>query len=100
MRHGFPAMSTFRIVRLKEVCDLIGLSRSSVLRLSQRAESDFPRKISLGLHAVGWLEADVRAWVEARRNATPPVQRQSAPAAVPANSPAQTAPAGGQNGNR
>lgn len=53
-----------RIIRLKEVCHLVGLSRSSVLRLERRG--DFPPKFNLSVRSVGWYEADILAWVQAR----------------------------------
>lgn len=57
-----------RILRLPEVCRLVGLSRSSVLRLEARGQ--FPRKFNLGgLHAIGFFEAEVLAWVQARGTA-------------------------------
>lgn len=49
------------ILRLPEVKARTGLSRSSIyLRM---ANNDFPRSISLGGRAVGWLEADVEGWL-------------------------------------
>jgi len=53
-----------KIIRLPEVIKRTGLSRSSIyLRMSK---SDFPRSISLGERAVGWVEGDVDLWLEAR----------------------------------
>lgn len=55
-----------RILRLHEVCKLTGLSRSSIyLKVSV---SEFPKPIKLGLRSVGWIEAEVAAWIEARIN--------------------------------
>ena len=53
-----------RIIRLPEVIRLVGLSRSSILRMERRGE--FPPKFALGVHAVGWYEADVQMWIQAR----------------------------------
>ncbi len=52
------------ILRLREIMRRTGLSRSSIYRLS--AEGKFPRSISLGERAVGWLESDVDAWIAER----------------------------------
>ena len=53
-----------RILRLPEVKQLTGLSRSSIyLRI---ANHEFPDSISLGGRAVGWLEQDVSAWIAER----------------------------------
>jgi prophage regulatory protein len=55
---------TSRILRLPNVKSHTGLSRSSIyLRVSQ---GTFPKPISLGGRAVGWLEADVIGWVTLR----------------------------------
>lgn len=65
-----------RIIRLPEVCRLVGLSPSSVQRLERKGE--FPPKFYLGLHAIGWSENSVQAWIHARAAAatqrTPTVQ--------------------------
>ena len=46
----------------------IGLSRSMIyLRIS---EGSFPAPISLGGRAVGWIEAEIQAWVEDRIQAS------------------------------
>ncbi len=50
------------ILRLPAVKARTGLSRSSVyLKISQGI---FPKPISLGVRAVGWLESEVDAWLE------------------------------------
>ncbi|WP_305369771.1 helix-turn-helix transcriptional regulator [Photobacterium leiognathi] len=52
-----------RIIRLPEVKEMTGLSRSTIyLRMSK---GSFPQSISLGERAVGWLEADVELWLDA-----------------------------------
>lgn len=51
-------------VRLRTVMQRSGLSRSSIyLRIAQ---GKFPRPVSLGGRAVGWIEAEVDAWITAR----------------------------------
>ena len=52
------------ILRLPTVQNRTGLSRSSIyLKVS---EGRFPKPISLGVRAVGWLESDVDAWLAGR----------------------------------
>ena len=52
------------IVRLPAVMAQVGLSRSTIyLRIS---ECKFPRPISLGGRAVGWVQSDVQHWIEER----------------------------------
>ena len=51
-----------RILRLPSVQARTGLSRSTIyLRI---AEGTFPRQISLGARAIGWLEGDIDDWIE------------------------------------
>jgi prophage regulatory protein len=50
-----------RILRLKEVCRMTGLGRSCIYQL--QADGRFPRRIKIGVRAVGWLEEDVRNWL-------------------------------------
>ena len=52
------------ILRLPKVKAITGLSRSTIyLRMSEGA---FPKHISLGSRAVGWLKSVVNAWIEQR----------------------------------
>lgn len=53
-----------RIIRLSEVLANTGLARSSVYRYV--AEGSFPKPVSLGDRAVGWVESEVQDWVLAR----------------------------------
>ena len=55
---------THKILRLPEVKETTGLSRSSIyLRI---ANKEFPSPISLGGRAVGWLESDIQSWLNER----------------------------------
>lgn len=52
------------ILRLPAVKTSTGLSRSTIyLRIAQ---GKFPRPVSLGGRAVGWLEAEVQEWLQRR----------------------------------
>ena len=49
------------ILRQKQVQARTGLSRSTIyLRVS---EGRFPKPVSLGARAVGWVDAEVEAWL-------------------------------------
>lgn len=52
------------IIRRKQVEERTGLSRSTIYNRIQ--EGTFPRPVSLGARAVGWLETEVDAWIVAR----------------------------------
>ncbi len=52
------------ILRRKQVEKRTGLSRSTIYLRIQ--EGTFPKPISLGARAVGWLENEIEAWLAAR----------------------------------
>lgn len=52
------------ILRLPEVRARCGLSRSTIYQRVN--DGKFPRPITLGGRAVGWLEAEVEAWLSAQ----------------------------------
>ena len=53
-----------RFLRLPEVMARTGLSRSTIyVRLEQGL---FPRPVSLGGRAVGWIESEVDEWIRER----------------------------------
>ena len=52
------------ILRRKQVQERTGLSRSTIyLRIAQ---GTFPKTISLGARAVGWLESEIDEWLSTR----------------------------------
>ncbi len=53
-----------RFLRLPEVMERTGLSRSTIY--VRVAAGCFPRPVALGGRAVGWIEAEVEEWVEER----------------------------------
>lgn len=50
-----------RVIKLKEVLAKTSLGKTTLYALLK--QSQFPKPISLGLRAVGWLESDVDAWI-------------------------------------
>jgi prophage regulatory protein len=53
-----------RLLRLPEVEKKTGLKHSSIYQ--RITEGDFPRQVPLGPKAVGWLEAEIDAWIDRR----------------------------------
>ncbi|WP_111859465.1 helix-turn-helix transcriptional regulator [Acinetobacter sp. CFCC 10889] len=61
-----------KIIRLKQVVALTGLSRSTIYdRMdpkSKRYDASFPKSIRLGtvskIGAVGWIESEIQAWIK------------------------------------
>ena len=65
--------SALTIIRRKQVEARTGLSRSSIyarLRKNPKRPGDydptFPKPISVGAKAVGWIEAEIDAWLTAQ----------------------------------
>lgn len=68
-----PSFERVTILRRKQVEARTGLSRSSIyarIRPNPNRPSDydptFPKPISLGAKAVGWVEGEVDAWLSAK----------------------------------
>jgi prophage regulatory protein len=57
-----------RVLRLPAVKAKTGLSRSTIY--ARMAQNTFPAALILGPNTVGWLEADVEAWIEKQIAAT------------------------------
>ena len=55
-----------RILRVKPVCEKLGVARTTLWRWTQQGH--FPKAIILGPNTRGWLESDVNAWIESRRD--------------------------------
>jgi prophage regulatory protein len=55
-----------RILRLQEVMDRTGMSRATLYAAMKRG--DFPQSIQISKRCVGWLEADIEAWIKALKN--------------------------------
>jgi prophage regulatory protein len=52
-------------LRLPEVKNRTGFSRSSIYLYIKRGL--FPAPMKLGLRSVGWLEVDIQNWIASRR---------------------------------
>lgn len=52
------------ILRLPEVKRKTGQSRSTIYDKVQRRE--FPAPVKIGKRAVGWIEAEIEAWLKTR----------------------------------
>lgn len=57
---------TNRILRLQEVKEVSGLSRSSIY-LGMK-DGTFPQSIQLGTRMVGWSASEIDAWIEEKLN--------------------------------
>ena len=66
-----------KILRLVEVIERTGLSRSTIYdRIdpkSPRHDPTFPSKVKIGIEAVGWVESELENWLLSRIQANRPV---------------------------
>ncbi len=53
-----------RLIREEECRQLTGLSRSTRWRLE--VDGAFPRRRRISTNSVGWLESELREWIDAR----------------------------------
>lgn len=69
-----PNQQHHTILRRKEVEARTGLSRTTIYDKlnpkSPRHDPTFPKQISLGAESVGWIEAELNAWIESRITAS------------------------------
>ncbi|MEZ8085709.1 helix-turn-helix transcriptional regulator [Vibrio sp. 1S139] len=61
------------IYRIHDLIKITGLSRSSIYdkinQHSPRHDASFPRSLSLGPRAVGWLSSEVHEWLDSKARA-------------------------------
>ena len=50
-----------RILRVREVVDLVGMHRSTLYKMMGRGE--FPRPLRIGPNSRGWRQSDIDAWL-------------------------------------
>ena len=53
-----------RMLRLAQVIDATGLGKTTIYEL--QAEGTFPKRVKITSHSVGWVEAEVQAWLASR----------------------------------
>jgi predicted DNA-binding transcriptional regulator AlpA len=63
-RHTDNAPGTTRMLRIREVLQLCGLSRATLYR--EIKLHAFPAPVKLSARSVGWLQEDVAQWLDAR----------------------------------
>ena len=63
-----PANWSGRVIRMKELVALIGLSRSTIYdRLnpkSRRYDKHFPKPLQLGENSISWFEHQIYSWCQ------------------------------------
>jgi len=54
-------MEDLRILKLKEVCSIVGLKPSTIYKLM--SSGNFPKQIKLTAKSVGWANSEINHWV-------------------------------------
>jgi prophage regulatory protein len=64
--HEIPVTRTqpIRILRLSQVIEATGLGKTKIYEL--QAAGQFPMRVQVTTHAVGWIEEEVQAWLALR----------------------------------
>ncbi len=62
-----------RILRPKEVCSILGISRATLWRKEQRGELPQKKRVSAG--AVGWMRSDIEQMLETSNCEQPEAQK-------------------------
>lgn len=56
-----------RILRIKEVTELTGISRTTIWRMERNGK--FPARVQLGVGSVGWKSSSLQKWMAKRQEA-------------------------------
>ncbi len=70
-------MASHRVIRLPEVITKTGIGRTTIYRME--SAGTFPRSIPLGGKAIGWIEAEIDAWIEQQMATRQPQPSPAAP---------------------
>jgi prophage regulatory protein len=62
--HAVLGTAPLKMLRVKEVCETTGLSRSTIYQLE--ADGSFPKRVAIGERAVAWVQSEVQDWLVAR----------------------------------
>lgn len=57
-------MTSRKILRRRAVCEMSGISTSSIDRAE--AAGEFPVRVVLSVRAVGWYQDEIQAWIDSR----------------------------------
>lgn len=71
-----PQTPILRVLRPREVAALLGVSRATLARWQR--DGVFPARRQIGPARVGWVEADVLAWLSSRPPALGTAEAQKA----------------------
>ena len=67
--HLVLGAAPLKMLRIRVVCEMTGLSRSSIYQLE--ADGNFPKRVAISERAVAWVQSEVHEWLAARIAARP-----------------------------
>jgi len=63
----FSAQDRPKLLRLPAVCELVGLSKTSIYQaMSKSSGRGFPKPVPIGCRARAWREFEVLNWIESQ----------------------------------
>jgi prophage regulatory protein len=65
MRLNLTVTPTKRVLSQQAVLARVPVSRTTLWRMERAG--DFPKRIQISANRIGWLEADVDAWLDERK---------------------------------
>lgn len=66
--NGLETVCPFKYLRLRTVCELTGLSKTTVYEYS-KADPEFPKPVKLGANCTAWRSDEVAEWMMSRPRA-------------------------------
>src|SRR5690606_35481550 len=69
--HSTARRGPMRMLQLAQVMDVTDLRKTKIYEL--QAEGEFPMRVKITTHAVGWIEEEVQAWIARRVEVNVPV---------------------------
>jgi len=64
-----------RILRLPQVLNVTGLAKTKIYEL--QSQGNFPMRVQITGHSVGWIEHEVQAWLTQRAAARSDARRET-----------------------
>jgi prophage regulatory protein len=55
-----------RVIRMKEICYLVGISRATIYLMIE--ENNFPKPLKIGKRAIGWEYKTIIEWIEKKHD--------------------------------
>jgi prophage regulatory protein len=64
-----PRSIPLRFIRLSEAMRITGLRKTTMYQL--QANGEFPQRVQITAHCVGWIESEIQQWISERADGRP-----------------------------